>query len=383
MEEPSEGRRERHNRRIPGTSLLDVGVRSEDPVFAAHAANFIARVYIDDSQRRASGFSLRGLAKLEEQLATTEETRLKAIERLNAFKKESGILSGSTSQALGIARLTELDRASVDAQAQLASAQAAVDTIERWRKAGMNLDSLPECVGNPALSSFKMARLEAQGALVKALRDLKNGELNLKDFVSERAKAPLLFEPGSKYQYSICHDILAGIVEIVTGKDYDTYLKENIFEPLGMSNTYFASFQKIHDEIADMLSAVGSTTTKLQKIFADLEQLLEKMANGNFNIRTSCEEEYIGEYQGLLQAIRQMNRKMDSALKDVRNASEMVSVGSTNMAEGAQALAEGATDQAASVEEMLATMNELTSGLEKCAVAVDEAYQKAQAAASK
>lgn len=133
------------------------------------------------------------------------------------------------------------------------------------------------------------------------------------------------------------------------------------------------------DEVGDMVAVVSATTTKLQKIFEDLEQLLNAMADGNFNIRTSCEEEYIGEYNSLLLAIRQMNRKMDSALKDVRNASEMVSVGSTNMAEGAQALAEGATDQAASVEEMLATMNELTSGLEKCAVDVDEAYQKAQA----
>jgi len=133
------------------------------------------------------------------------------------------------------------------------------------------------------------------------------------------------------------------------------------------------------DEVGDMVAVVSATTTKLQKIFEDLEQLLNAMADGNFNIRTSCEEEYIGEYHPLLMAIRQMNRKMDSALKDVRNASEMVSVGSTNMAEGAQALAEGATDQAASVEEMLATMNELTSGLEKCAVDVDEAYQKAQA----
>ena len=133
------------------------------------------------------------------------------------------------------------------------------------------------------------------------------------------------------------------------------------------------------DEVGDMIAVVSATTTKLQKIFADLEQLLNAMAEGNFNIRTSCEEEYIGEYNALLLAIRQMNRKMDSALKDVRNASQMVSAGSTNMAEGAQALAEGATDQAASVEEMLATMNELTNSLEKCAVDVNEAYQKAQA----
>lgn len=105
------------------------------------------------------------------------------------------------------------------------------------------------------------------------------------------------------------------------------------------------------------------------------------MADGKFNIRTSCEEEYIGEYSGLLMAIRQMNRQMDTALKDVRTASEMVNAGASNMAEGAQALAEGATDQAASVEEMQASMDEITYGLEKCAKNMVEAYDKAQGCA--
>ena len=135
------------------------------------------------------------------------------------------------------------------------------------------------------------------------------------------------------------------------------------------------------DEVGDMVLAVSTTTSKLQKIFADLEQLLTKMAEGNFNIRTSCEEEYIGEYNALLMAIRQMNRQVDAALKDVRYATENVSVGSANMAEGAQALAEGATDQAASIEEMQATMNTLTDGLEKCEMDVNETYKKAQACA--
>ena len=135
------------------------------------------------------------------------------------------------------------------------------------------------------------------------------------------------------------------------------------------------------DEVGDMVAVVSATTAKLQKIFEDLEHLLNEMADGNFNIITACEEEYIGEYNGLLMAIRQMNRKMDSALKDVRYASENVSIGSSNMAEGAQALAEGATDQAASVEEMQATMTELTNGLERCAVDVNEAYNKAQESA--
>ena len=157
------------------------------------------------------------------------------------------------------------------------------------------------------------------------------------------------------------------------GKRLEAFEKGDISSP----------FPDYHDddEVGDMIAIVSATTAKLQKIFEDLEQLLNEMADGNFNIRTSCEEEYIGEYNGLLMAIRQMNRKMDTALKDVRYASENVSVGSSNMAEGAQALAEGATDQAASVEEMQATMTELTSGLERCAVDVNEAYKKAQESA--
>lgn len=181
---------------------------------------------------------------------------------------------------------------------------------------------------------------------------------------------------------TICIVLISQRVSAVIAKGIANPLKElggrlEAFEKGDISSPFPDYNEK--DEVGDMVSVVSATTTKLQKIFADLEQLLNAMADGNFNIRTSCEEEYIGEYNALLLAIRQMNRKMDSALKDVRNASEMVSVGSTNMAEGAQVLAEGATDQAASVEEMLATMNELISGLQKCAVDVDEAYQKAQA----
>ena len=139
-------------------------------------------------------------------------------------------------------------------------------------------------------------------------------------------------------------------------------------------------FPEYHDddEVGDMVQVVSATTSKLQTIFEDLENLLTEMANGNFNLRTACEEEYIGEYKGLLNAIRQMNRKMDTALKDVRSASEMVSAGASNMAEGAQALAEGATDQAASVEEMQASMDEITNGLEKCSKNMVGAYNKAQ-----
>ncbi len=50
------------------------------------------------------------------------------------------------------------------------------------------------------------------------------------------AKDPLRFEPGSRYVYSLCHDVLAALVEIISGMSFGEYVKKNIFAPLGFEN---------------------------------------------------------------------------------------------------------------------------------------------------
>jgi CubicO group peptidase (beta-lactamase class C family) len=53
------------------------------------------------------------------------------------------------------------------------------------------------------------------------------------------AQEPLCFEPGTHWQYSLCHDVLAAVIEIVSGMRFSAYLREAIFEPLKMDQTYF------------------------------------------------------------------------------------------------------------------------------------------------
>jgi CubicO group peptidase (beta-lactamase class C family) len=56
----------------------------------------------------------------------------------------------------------------------------------------------------------------------------------------------LLFEPGSDWSYCNSGYFLAGmIVEKVSGKSLSEYLQKNIFDLLGMSNTYFGSYEKV------------------------------------------------------------------------------------------------------------------------------------------
>lgn len=134
---------------------------------------------------------------------------------------------------------------------------------------------------------------------------------------------------------------------------------------------------KNDDEIADMIKAVSSTTAKIRMIVADMDMLLGEMANGNFDIHSSCRDEYVGEFNGLLEAATKMNHQMSTTLRDIKGSASMVSSGSTNLAEASQALAEGATDQAASIEELQAMVSEISSSLEKTSNDADGAYKKA------
>ena len=135
---------------------------------------------------------------------------------------------------------------------------------------------------------------------------------------------------------------------------------------------------KNDDEVAETVASVKEVAEKLQLILGDMQYLMEQMGEGNFDLKTSCEEAYVGEFKPLLMAIRRMNRQMNATLKEVNEAAHAVSSGASNMAEAAVALAEGATDQAASVQEMQATITSITDGLNTTVTRVGDTYQQAK-----
>lgn len=52
-------------------------------------------------------------------------------------------------------------------------------------------------------------------------------------------KAPLMFDPGTRWEYGISADWLGKLVEKVTGQSLDEYFRQHIFEPLGMADTFY------------------------------------------------------------------------------------------------------------------------------------------------
>lgn len=60
------------------------------------------------------------------------------------------------------------------------------------------------------------------------------------ELVNSFAESPLDFVPGEHFQYSLSHDVVAAVIEVVSGMTFGEYLKKNLWKPLGFKNTFFA-----------------------------------------------------------------------------------------------------------------------------------------------
>lgn len=70
-------------------------------------------------------------------------------------------------------------------------------------------------------------------------RELTKGNMDTMTVIKCLAKDPISFEPGTKWQYSLSHDVLAAVVEVISGQRFRDYVKTHIFDPLGMEKTSY------------------------------------------------------------------------------------------------------------------------------------------------
>ena len=85
--------------------------------------------------------------------------------------------------------------------------------------------------------------------LRKAIEETK-GKCPTREVMKYLAKEPLWFEPGDRWEYSLCHDVLAAFVEVISGRKFEEYVKENILGVLGMENSTFMLPQEEIETIA-------------------------------------------------------------------------------------------------------------------------------------
>lgn len=114
------------------------------------------------------------------------------------------------------------------------------------------------------------------------------------------------------------------------------------------------------DETGTLATATQNIVTTLKEIIGDEDYLLSQMANGNFDLDSKVEEQYVGDFRSLLLSMRTINTKLSAALGQIRSSAEQVSVGSDQVSSGAMALSQGASQQASAVQQLSASILEIS-----------------------
>ncbi|QDH79548.1 beta-lactamase family protein [Echinicola soli] len=95
--------------------------------------------------------------------------------------------------------------------------------------------------------------------------------ITIGESVKKLAKLPLHFNPGEQYSYSEGLDVLGYLVEVISGQPFDEYLKEHIFDPLGMEDTWFYLPDGKADRLVTVQQKVDGKWQQFPVTFYDTE----------------------------------------------------------------------------------------------------------------
>ncbi len=139
---------------------------------------------------------------------------------------------------------------------------------------------------------------------------------------------------------------------------------------------------KENDEIGQLASSLKELVEKLKNIIEDEHYVLGNMAEGDFNVYSRCEDNYVGDFFEILNSMRTIRSRLSETLTEIDVASEHVSVGSEQVASGAQELAQGATEQASAIEELNATIASIANQIKENAINAGQASEIAKNSAN-
>jgi len=82
------------------------------------------------------------------------------------------------------------------------------------------------------------------------------------DMVSRLGTLPLKYQPGESWEYSVSHDVIGRLIEVIAGIDFNAFLTEQVFEPLGMCDTTFVVSEPNRNRLATLYTSDASNQLK-------------------------------------------------------------------------------------------------------------------------
>lgn len=164
-----------------------------------------------------------------------------------------------------------------------------------------------------------------------------NKATTLEEMVKRIAKAPLVQQPGTTWQYGYSTDVLARYVEAVSGMPIDEFFRKNIFEPLGMNDTGYYVPEKKWDRFTVLYSLNDGKKTVRRSTAAaqdSYKQPTTKLGGGSGLVSTTMDYARFCQMlanDGELNGVRILSRKSVELMRADHMPADMPRVGGTSL----------------------------------------------------
>lgn len=136
---------------------------------------------------------------------------------------------------------------------------------------------------------------------------------------SQWASMPLLFQPGTEWNYGVSTDVLGRLVEVISGQPLDEFFEQRIFAPLGMADTSFGLREDDDpDCLARLYGAVPDGFTYLEAFDAAARSKPDFLSGGGGLVSTA------GDYLRLVELLRRGGTYDGGRLLGSRTIAHMV-----------------------------------------------------------
>lgn len=132
------------------------------------------------------------------------------------------------------------------------------------------------------------------------------------------------------------------------------------------------------DELGQLSDSFEKTAFTLKLLIGDLKQLVSAFAEGDFDVRSTCPEAYVGDFSQVFEKLVKMVTDVSQVLQGLQLSADQVAAGAGQLATSAQDIAEGASEQASAVEELVTTVTDVTGQVLENTRSTDIVHDKAK-----
>lgn len=100
-------------------------------------------------------------------------------------------------------------------------------------------------------------------AMADGKLDFWPGSRSLAEVAAALSELPLVFRPGTRWEYSVGIDLIGRVIEVISGKSLETFFIDEIFDPLGMTETRFSIPESTEDRFASLYTPLSGNSFDL------------------------------------------------------------------------------------------------------------------------